>query len=380
MTGPPVAPVAGVGIGGAAAATDITLSGVRKCFGATVAVADLTAHIPPGSFTALLGPSGCGKSTTLAMLAGLLHPDAGDICFAGRSVLDVPAERRPTGQVFQKPLLFPHLSVERNVAFGLRMRRLDRQQIRDRVDAMLDRVQLGALARRRVGELSGGQEQRVAVARALVLRPQVLLLDEPFSQLDAALRAEMRALIKDLHAESPVTTVFVTHDQAEAVEVADTIALMLDGRLAGLGPPEQFYLAPPSLAAARFFGVTNEITGTVRAGLFTADTVGLHRRTSLPDGPAVLVIRPEAVTLAGTADGLGVVDVGAVDRLTGVPVATRFAGTHQAVDVRLADGLLLTVHAPIGTAVAVGAVSSLAVPAGAGSVVAPDRDQPPSPT
>lgn len=206
---PPVAPV---GIGGAAAGTEITLSGVRKCFGDTIAVADLTAYVPPGSFTALLGPSGCGKSTTLAMLAGLLRPDAGDICFAGRSVLDVPAELRPTGLVFQKPLLFPHLSVARNDGFGLRMRRLDHRQIRARVDAMLDRVQLGGLARRRVGELSGGQEQRVAVARALVLRPQVLLLDEPFSQPDAALRTEMRSLINDLHAESPVTTVFVTHD------------------------------------------------------------------------------------------------------------------------------------------------------------------------
>lgn len=372
MNGPDVAPV---GVSGAAAGTDITLSGLRKCFGDTVAVADLTAHIPPGSFTALLGPSGCGKSTTLALLAGLLRPDAGDICFAGRSVLGASAERRPTGLVFQKPLLFPHLSVERNVAFGLRMRRLDRPQIRARVHAMLDRVQLGALAQRRVGELSGGQEQRVAVARALVLRPQVLLLDEPFSQLDAALRAEMRSLIKDLHAESPVTTVFVTHDQAEAVEVADTIALMLDGRLAGLGDPERFYLAPPSLAAARFFGVTNEIGGVVDAGVFTADTVRLHRSTSLADGPAVLVIRPEAITLGGTTAGsVGEPAVGAVDRLTGVAVAARFAGTHLAVDVSLTGGLLLTVHAPVGTAVALGAAVTLAVPTGAGAAVAPEPD------
>lgn len=140
---------------------------------------------------------------------------------------------------------------------------------------------------------------------------------------------------------------------------------MLDGRLAGLGAPEGFYPAPPSLAAARFFGVTNEITGSVNTGLFTADAVRFHRRTSLPDGPAVLVIRPEAITLAGTSGGPGAVAVGAVDRLTGVAVAARFAGTHLVVDVRLVGGLLLTVHAPVGTAVALGAALALAVPAGA---------------
>ena len=333
-------------------------------FGDTRAVHDLTTDIPAGSFTALLGPSGCGKSTTLAMIGGLLHPDSGDIRFDGRSQLDVPAERRPAGLVFQKPLLFPHLNVEQNVAFGLRMRRLDRGQTRDRVAAILDRVQLTAVARRRVGELSGGQEQRVALARALVLAPRVLLLDEPFSQLDATLRAEMRCLVKDLHTESGVTTVFVTHDQAEAVEVADTIALLLDGRLEGQGDPEMFYTAPPSLAAARFFGVTNELPGTVRAGLFTADTTGLRRPTTMPDGPAVLVIRPETITLTGlSGDG---------DTMSGVPVAARFAGTHLAVDIQLTGGPLLTVNAPVTASVQLGAPITVAVPRAAGVVLATD--------
>ena len=228
-------------------------------------------------------------------------------------------------------------------------------------------MQLGALAKRRVGELSGGQEQRVALARALVLEPQVLLLDEPFSQLDATLRAEMRCLVKDLHTESGVTTVFVTHDQAEAVEVADTIALMLDGRLEGQGDPEMFYTAPPSLAAARFFGVTNELPGTVRAGLFTAATTDLRRPTDLPDGPAVLVIRPETITLTTPS--------GDDDTMGGVAVAARFAGTHLAVDVQLAGGAQVTVHAPVTTSVRLGAHLTVGVPRAAGVVLAADLSQ-----
>ena len=156
----------------------------------------------------------------------------------------VPAERRPVGTVFQRPLLFPHLTVEQNVAFGLRMRRIRKAQVRRRVASMLERVQLSALARRRVGELSGGQEQRVALARALVLEPPVLLLDEPFSQLDAALRQEMRTLVRALHDERELTTLFVTHDQAEAVQVADSIALLLAGRLEGHERPETYYTPP----------------------------------------------------------------------------------------------------------------------------------------
>ncbi len=342
--------------------TPITLTGVHKSFGDAIAVRDLTADIPAGSFTALLGPSGCGKSSTLAMIGGLLEPDSGDICFDGQSQLGVPADRRPAGLVFQKPLLFPHLNVEQNVAFGLRMRRLDRRHIRTKVDSILDRVQLTALARRGVGELSGGQEQRVALARALVLEPQVLLLDEPFSQLDATLRAEMRCLVKALYSESGVTTVFVTHDQAEAVEVADTIALMLRGHLEGQGEPEMFYTAPPSLAAARFFGVTNELPGTVRGGIFTADTAELRRPTTLPDGPAVLVVRPETISLATPS--------GDDDILSGVAVAARFAGSHVAVDVRLAGDSSVTVHAPVTTSVALGARLAVGVPRSAGTVLA----------
>nr|WP_275889372.1 ABC transporter ATP-binding protein [Nakamurella flavida] len=315
--------------------------------------------VPAGSFTALLGPSGCGKSTTLAMLAGLLRPDTGDITIEGRSVVDVPADRSGTGLVFQKPLLFPHLTVEQNVAFGLRMRRTGRAETRRRVDSMLERMWLGGLGDRRVGELSGGQEQRVALARALVLQPAVLLLDEPFSQLDAALRVEMRTLVKDLHTESGTTTVFVTHDQAEAVEIADTILLMLDGRAAGHGPPEMFYTAPPSLAAARFFGAGNEIPGAVRAGRFTAQGLDLHQETGLPDGPAVLVVRQEALRW-GAVPG---------EPIPGTLESVRFAGTHLVLQIRSAIGLL-AVQVPVGTAVEPGTGVVLTLPPGAGTVVA----------
>jgi len=212
--------------------TAISLTGVRKMFGDTPAVRDLTTDITAGSFTALLGPSGCGKSTTLAMIGGLLDPDSGDVRFDGRSQLGVPAERRPAGLVFQKPLLFPHLNVEQNVAFGLRMRRLDRANTRDRVTSILDRVQLGAMAKRRVGELSGGQEQRVALARALVLEPQVLLLDEPFSALDALTRLTAQALVGDLWALHQCAVLLVTHDVEESVKLADRVLVMKDGVIA----------------------------------------------------------------------------------------------------------------------------------------------------
>jgi ABC-type Fe3+/spermidine/putrescine transport system ATPase subunit len=339
--------------------THVALTEVTKQFGDTAAVDDLTTRVEAGSFTALLGPSGCGKSTTLALIAGLLPPDSGEIRFDGRSVHGVPAEQRPTGLVFQKPLLFPHLSVEQNVAFGLRMRRVNRGEARRRVHAMLERVQLADLGPRQVGELSGGQEQRVALARALVLEPKVMLLDEPFSQLDANLRVEMRTLVRALHDESKVTTLFVTHDQAEAIDVADSITLMLDGRQAGHGDPQMFYTRPPSLAAARFFGVTNEITGSVSTGRFLSDDGRLCLPVAVPPGNAVLVIRPEALRL--TADP-------GPTTLEGVTVSARFAVTHLAIDVQVGCDTVLAVHAPVGTPVELGTPVRVQLPPTACSV------------
>ena len=325
--------------------TAIALTGLTKSFGGTTAVDRLSLDLVAGSFTALLGPSGCGKSTTLSMLAGLTAPDAGDIQFDQCSVLGLPAERRPVGLVFQKPLLFPHLSVADNVGFGLRMRGLRSRDRAARVAEMLDRVQLAGLGERRVGQLSGGQEQRVALARALVLEPKVLLLDEPFSQLDTTLRAQMRTLLRRLHDDSAITTVFVTHDQGEAVEVADSIALMLDGTLAGHGTPESFYTCPETLPAARFFGVTNEISGSVSQGRFTAANAAIDVSADLPDGNAVLVVRPEMIRLGAPRDG----DVRSIGRVVGA----RFAGTHLAVDVEIGDQRL-RVHHPAGRSITIG--------------------------
>lgn len=337
----------------------LVLAGVTKRFGSRAAVNDVTLRVPTGSLTALLGPSGCGKSTTLALVAGLIDPDTGDIHLDGHSVLGVPAERRPTGLVFQRPLLFPHLTVEANIAFGLRMRRHDRHDTRRRVAAILDTVHLTGLGHRRIGELSGGQEQRVALARALILRPRILLLDEPFSQLDTVLRTEMRRLVRTLHDETTMTTIFVTHDQIEAVDIADTISLMLDGRIAGHGPPRTFYTNPPSLAAARFFGVTNEITGTAAAGLFISHDGAVRQQTTVPDGPAVQVIRPEALTIT---------DQPGPHTITGIVRAARFAGTHTAIEITSATGLRLELHQPIHRPVTPGATIHVAVPHTGGTV------------
>lgn len=351
----------------------LQLKGLGARFGGITAVAQLDLTLEPGSFTALLGPSGCGKSTTLSMIAGLLAPTAGDVLLDDVSLLATPAERRPVSLVFQKPLLFPHLSVEQNVAYGLRTRRArlpgqaraKRPEIAAQVDEMLERVRLGGLGHRRVGELSGGQEQRVSLARALVLRPRVLLLDEPFSQLDADLRADMRRLVRELHDETQLTTLFVTHDQDEAVELADRVALMLDGRLAGSGEPETFYAAPPSLAAARFFAVTNEIRGRVADGYFAAADGALQVPTTADDGAAVLVVRPEALALGKARCQVSV-----------VVTASRFAGSDVLIDSTLPDGQTLRVRVPLGTRVAVGDRVTLALEPDRCTVFAEQAEEP----
>ncbi|MEO6958000.1 MAG: ABC transporter ATP-binding protein [Antricoccus sp.] len=342
-------------------AASVGLTDITKRFGDTSAVTALSLQLAAGSFTALLGPSGCGKSTTLAMLAGLLSPDEGDITLDGTSMLRIAVEKRPVSLVFQKPLLFPHLDVAQNVGFGLRMRGFAARDITVKVQSMLERVQLGGLGARRVGELSGGQEQRVALARALILAPRLLLLDEPFSQLDAELRAEMRALVRTLHNETQTTTLFVTHDQIEAVEVADQIVLMLDGRLAGKGSPELFYQSPPTLQAARFFGVTNEICGSVCSGIFSTP-FGFARPTAAADGDAVLVVRPEALRLS---------DCAAPDSLPGKIVAARFAGTYLALEMTTVAGLLVA-HVAADTPAQIGGSVHVRVPVDASTVFRTD--------
>ena len=340
MTGPPA---------------KVELQDLVASYGGAPVVDRLCLVAEPGTLTALLGPSGCGKTTTLKVVAGLLPATSGEVRFDGTSVLRLPAEKRPVAMVFQTPLLFPHLSVGDNVGFGLRMRRVAKPERRRRVLEALELVRLRELAERRVGEMSGGQEQRVALARALVTEPRVLLLDEPFSALDASLRVEIRDLVRGLQQQLGLTTLFVTHDQEEAVALADQIVLLSNGRVEQAGPPRAFYDAPASLQVARFFGGRNEVPAQVIGGTVVS-ALGSWRVAAC-DGPAVLSVRPEAVVLDAA----------------GVPaelVEARYRGTHLALQVRLRDGTVLHITAP--PTVEVGHKLHLSVPPSACSLLAPE--------
>jgi ABC-type Fe3+/spermidine/putrescine transport system ATPase subunit len=280
--------------------TALTLDGLSKSFPGSrqPAIDRLDLAVDGGTLTALLGPSGSGKTTTMQLIAGLLTPDFGDIRLGGRSIRDLPPERRDVAMVFQNPLLFPHLTVAGNIGFGLRMRGLPGPEIAARVAQLLTQVQLDGLGHRRPVELSGGQQQRVALARALILKPEVLLLDEPLSNLDPSLREDMRNLILTLHRETGTTTIVVTHDQAEAVALADRIALLLGGRLAQHGRPEEFYRRPATEAVARFFGGVNFVPGRAQAGTFHSALGPLALPPDAPDGDGLLTFRPEALRLS----------------------------------------------------------------------------------
>ncbi|CAN5639927.1 MAG: ABC transporter ATP-binding protein [Rubrobacteraceae bacterium] len=265
--------------------------------GDEAAVSDLSLDVEPGELVALLGPSGCGKTTALKVISGLLAPTSGDVLVDGASILGVPPEKREAAMVFQKPLLFPNMTVEENVGFGLRMRRVGREDSSRKVEDALRQVRMDGFAERKPGELSGGQQQRVALARALVTEPKLLLLDEPLSSLDANLREEMRELVKRLCREGGYTTVFVTHDQEEAVVLADRIALLFGGELQMHAEPEAFYDHPSSREVARFFGATNFIEGEAKNGSVETPLGRLRLESTAPPGRTTLTIRPEAVRL-----------------------------------------------------------------------------------
>ena len=330
-------------------ATRIELERLTVDYGRGPVVDGLDLTVEPGTLVALLGPSGCGKSTTLRAVAGLLQPRSGDVRFDGTSVLHLSPERRPVAMVFQAPLLFPHMSIGDNVAFGLRMRGVGRAERRRLADEALERVRLPGVADRRPGELSGGQEQRVSLARALVLQPQVLLLDEPFSALDASLRGEVRDLVAELQRSSGVTTLFVTHDQEEATVLADQVALMLDGRLQQVGAPRDFYERPASVAVARFFGTANAFPGVVTAGCWRG-ALGEVPVTA-PDGPGTLLLRQEAVRLVGPGHaGADAVVTRTTYTGTGVRAWADVAGTEVALvaepAAQLAVGDRVRLHLP----------------------------------
>jgi ABC-type Fe3+/spermidine/putrescine transport system ATPase subunit len=320
----------------------LLLEGLTKRYGDQVAVESLSLAVARGECIALLGPSGCGKTTTLRMVAGFVEPTAGRILLDGADITRVPANRRDTGMVFQSYALFPHMTVRRNVEFGLRCRRLAEDEVRRRTSETLELVGLGALEGRYPRQLSGGQQQRVALARVLVLRPKLLLFDEPLSNLDAKLRVQMRQEIRRLQQEVGITSLFVTHDQDEASAIADRIAVMNAGRLEQAGTPAEVYNEPATRFVADFIGVSNLIEGRVEAAsdgrlVFRADAGGVFgaRGQASAGARGALCLRPEKIDLV--APGVAGAREGVIRR------AVRAAGVMEYA-VGLAEGPELTVQ------------------------------------
>jgi putative spermidine/putrescine transport system ATP-binding protein len=286
-------------------AAALTLDSLGKRFGAQAAVDGVDLEVRPGELIVLLGPSGCGKTTTLRMIAGFVAPTTGDIRLDGASIVALPPHRREMGIVFQSYALFPHLNVARNIAFGLEMRRMAQTAARVRVAEMLRLVKLEAFASRLPRQLSGGQQQRVALARALAIQPRVLLLDEPLSNLDADLRQEMAREIRILQRRGGITTIMVTHDQTEAMALADRLVVMHEGRVQQIGSPEAVHSRPANPFVARFIGGSNIVTGR-RDGdrLIARDgtAIALARRYA-GVGEATLAVRPDTVRLAPPGGG-----------------------------------------------------------------------------
>jgi sulfate transport system ATP-binding protein len=328
----------------------LTVKGLTKRFTATgtPAVADVSFVAPTGGITTLLGPLGSGKSTVLRMVAGLEQPDAGQVLFGAADVTALPAQKRGLGFVFQSYALFKHMTVESNVAFGLGVRknpRVPKEERRRRVAELLSLVQLDGLGGRYPAELSGGQRQRVAFARALAIEPKVLLLDEPFGALDAQVRLELRDWLRRLHAERNVTTLLVTHDQAEAMEVSDQVVVMHAGRVAQTGSVREVYDRPATPFVAAFVGGANVLRGQmvggrVSLGALDVEGVSLVGEGDAPDGAAVhAFVRPHDVALTKAAADAPQISVARVERMA-------WLGGTVKVSLKLSDGAPLTVEMP----------------------------------
>ena len=305
---------------------EVRLEQLQRRYGPVVALDGLDLTIQPGELVALLGPSGCGKTTALRLVAGLEDADGGRVVINGQDVTWLPANKRDMGMVFQAYSLFPHMTARQNVAFGLRLRGVSHTQREQRAAEMLDLVGLSEQAERYAHQMSGGQQQRVALARALAIQPKVLLLDEPLSALDAKVRAQLRDEIRRVQLEVGITTLFVTHDQEEALALADRVGVMQAGRLEQLDTPTAVYARPATPFVAEFVGLTNRLPAQVSGR--TATVLGVELPLvdpATPDGPAIALVRPEAIGLAPAMDGetgpligsvITTVFLGAVSRLT----------------------------------------------------------------
>jgi putative spermidine/putrescine transport system ATP-binding protein len=338
---------------------ELVLDGLSHSYGSQTALAALDLTIAGGEFVALLGPSGCGKSTALNCIAGLIAPTSGTISLDGRSLDGTPSERRGFGVVFQSYALFEHMTVRANVAFGLRMRRLPKASVAERVQRALALVQLGAHADKYPTQLSGGQQQRVAIARAIVIEPPLVLMDEPLSNLDAKLRLDMRTEIRRLHRELGLTTIYVTHDQEEAFSLADRLVVLRDGVTQQIGVPDEVYYRPANLYVADFVGFRNAVAMKLErrdgdAGVAAGH--GLRARGTVAGGdvaggPVTLAIRPDDLVVGGPGENAFEITVDAVE----------FRGRGFLVDGRTAAGQRLRGTSP--APVAVGDAVTLRAPA-----------------
>jgi spermidine/putrescine transport system ATP-binding protein len=329
----------------------VRLQGVTKAFGDLVAVDDLDLDIGDGEFFTLLGPSGCGKTTTLRMVAGFEEPTSGTVLIGGEDVVDLPAHRRPTNTVFQSYALFPHLSVGENVAFGLRRKKVPKDEIKRRVATELERVGLAREVNRRPSQLSGGQQQRVALARALVNLPKVLLLDEPLGALDLKLRKGLQIQLKQIQRDVGISFVYVTHDQEEALTMSDRIAVMQAGRIEQMGDPEDVYERPSTTFVAGFIGVSNLMPGTatsvngdrVRVKLDTGPELEAQGADGVTTGERIhAVVRPEKLQIQG-GNGSGPADGPSVE---GIVEASVYLGTATQIVVGLDEEVRMTVLVP----------------------------------
>jgi spermidine/putrescine transport system ATP-binding protein len=328
--------------------SSVELCNVTKRFGELAAVDDLSLKLAQGEFFTLLGPSGCGKTTTLRMIAGFERPDEGEIRIEGADVAQLPPHKRPTNTVFQSYALFPHLTVEANVAFGLKRKKVAKEEISKRVAAELERVGLAAEAKRKPSQLSGGMQQRVALARALVNLPKVLLLDEPLGALDLKLRKGLQIELKRIQREVGITFVYVTHDQEEALTMSDRIAVMNRGRIEQVAPPEDVYERPATTFVAGFIGVSNLMPATVvssgRVRLQSGPEIAAETGGLSTGEQCAAVVRPEKLRVDPAGEGAP--SSNGAPRVEGVVESSLYLGTATQIVVGLEEGVRMTVLVP----------------------------------